>query len=68
MEYVNLTESFLINKSKKGDTIAFEELMSRSREYLTNWIRRKTDNENETEEILHVTYIKCWKNIKKFTR
>ena len=66
MEYVNLTESFLINKSKKGDTIAFEELMSRSRDYLTNWIRRKTDNENETEEILHVTYIKCWKNIKKF--
>ena len=66
MEYVNLTESFLINKSKKDDTIAFEELMSRSRDYLTNWIRRKTDNENETEEILHVTYIKCWKNIKKF--
>ena len=40
--------------------------MSRSRDYLTNWIRRKTDNENETEEILHLTYIKSWKNIKKF--
>ena len=66
MEYSNLTEPYLVNKSKKGDTKAFEELMSRSKGYLTNWILKKTRCENETEEVLQITYIKCWKNIKKF--
>ena len=66
MDYVNSSESFLINKSKRGDTKAFEELMSRSKDYLASWINGKTGCLNETEEILHVTYIKCWKNIKKF--
>ena len=66
MEYTNLAESYLVKKSKSGDTEAFEELMLRSRDYLTNWILKKTRNETETEEVLHITYIKCWKNIKKF--
>ena len=66
MEYSNLTEPYLVNKSKKGDTKAFEELMSRSKGYLTNWILKKTRCENETEEVLQIAYIKCWKNIKKF--
>jgi RNA polymerase sigma-70 factor (ECF subfamily) len=66
VEYSNLTEPYLVNKSKKGDTKAFEELMSRSKDYLTNWILKKTRCENETEEVLQITYIKCWKNIKKF--
>ncbi len=66
MNYKDSSETLLINKSKKGDTKAFEELMLRSKDYLTSWIHKKTSSENDTEEILHITYIKCWKNIKKF--
>ena len=66
MDYTSFTESFLIKKSKEEDTKAFEELMSRSKDYLSSWIHKKTRCENETEEILQITYIKCWKNIKKF--
>tara|TARA_Y100000593_G_scaffold89077_1_gene172496 strand:- start:687 stop:1280 length:594 start_codon:yes stop_codon:yes gene_type:complete len=61
-----LSEKALIRKSKRGDTAAFEELMSRTRDYLTAWINGKTNNQIETEEVLQITYIKCWKNIKKF--
>jgi RNA polymerase sigma-70 factor (ECF subfamily) len=66
MDYRSSPETLLINKSKKGDTKAFEELMLRSKDYLASWIHNKTGSENDTEEILHITYIKCWKNIKKF--
>jgi RNA polymerase sigma-70 factor (ECF subfamily) len=66
VEYTSLTESFLINKSKEGDTEAFEELIFRSKDYLTKWIHKKTRCESQTEEIVQITYIKCWKNIKKF--
>jgi RNA polymerase sigma-70 factor (ECF subfamily) len=65
-KYSELSEISLIKKSQKGDTKAFEELMSQSKDYLSAWIRRKTQNENEMEEILQITYIKCWKYIKSF--
>ncbi len=66
MDYDNLSESVLIKKSQKGDTKAFEELMVRSNTYLFHWLLKKTLCENAAEEFLHITYIKCWKNIKKF--
>jgi RNA polymerase sigma-70 factor (ECF subfamily) len=66
VKYKSSSERFLINKSKKGSTEAFEELIFRSRGYLTGWINKKTQNETDTEEILQITYIKCWRNIKKF--
>lgn len=65
-KYTELSEIFLIEKSKKGDTKAFEELVFRTRGYLFNWIHNKTQNKEETEEILQITYIKCWKYIKSF--
>ena len=65
-KYEELSECFLIKESKNGDTEAFEELVSRSRGYLFSWIHNKTKNESETEEILQITYIKCWKYIKSF--
>lgn len=66
IKYNELSESSLIKKAKTGDAEAFEELVFRSKVYLTNWIHKKTKNENETEEILQITYIKCWKYIKSF--
>jgi len=66
IEYNKLSERSLIKKAKESDAEAFEELVFRSKDYLTNWIHKKTHNENETEEILQITYIKCWKYIKSF--
>jgi len=65
-KYEKLSEKDLIKKSKIGDTKAFEELIFRSNDYLTGWINRKTQNQTDTEEILQITYIKCWKYIKSF--
>tara|TARA_R100000808_G_C2146685_1_gene154620 strand:- start:892 stop:1467 length:576 start_codon:yes stop_codon:yes gene_type:complete len=66
MKYEDFSEKSLIKKSQKGDSKAFEELVSRSNKYLYSWIINKTRNELEAEELLQITYIKCWKNIKKF--
>jgi DNA-directed RNA polymerase specialized sigma24 family protein len=51
MDYRSSPETLLINKSKKGDTKAFEELMLRSKDYLASWIHNKTGSENDTEDI-----------------
>ena len=66
MKYENFSESALIKRSQKGDTKAFEELMVRSDDYLLHWLMKKTSCKNAAEEFLQITYIKCWKNIKKF--
>ena len=66
MDMKKVTEKSLITNSQRGDSESFEELMRRSKDYLYAWIQRKTRNELQTEELLQITYIKCWKNIKKF--
>ncbi|MAF43665.1 MAG: hypothetical protein CMI54_05795 [Parcubacteria group bacterium] len=66
MKYKNLSESSLIKKSQKGDTEAFGELVDRSKGYLTGWAMKKTLCEHKAEEIVQITYIKCWNKIKKF--
>ena len=66
MKYEDFPEESLIKESQEGDQKAFEELISRSTKYLFSWIVKKTRSELDAEELLQVTYIKCWKNIKKF--
>lgn len=66
MDIKKVTEKSLIKKSQKGDLKSFEELIHRTRSYLYAWICKKTRNELQAEELLQITYIKCWKNIKKF--
>ena len=66
MNYIKLQEKSLISKSKKGDTLAFEELLSRNRDKLRGWCISFCKNEHEAEECYQKTTIKCWSNIKKF--
>ena len=40
-DYNTLTEEELLSKSRKGDTIAFDEIISRNRQYIYSWIFSK---------------------------
>ena len=65
-KYGKLSENSLVKKAQKGDTKAFEELIKRSDDYLKGWMLKKTQSAQKTEELLQITYIKCWRKIKKF--
>jgi len=65
-KYSELSEKSLVKKAQSGDTRAFEELMERSDSYLRNWMLKKTQSAQRTEELLQITYIKCWRKIGKF--
>lgn len=66
MSYSSLTDKKLISRSKSEDLEAFEEIVKRDSKYILSWISDWTKNRTLSEEILQVTLIKCWKNIKKF--
>ena len=56
----------MVSKSKRGDTLAFEELLERNKQKLNGWCLSFCKNELEAEECYQKTTIKCWNNIKKF--
>ena len=66
MDIKKATEKSLVKKAQEGDLESFEELMHRHKDYIFAWIQKKTQNQLQTEELLQITFIKCWKNIKKF--
>lgn len=66
MEYKSLSEDSLVKKAQGEDPEAFEELLNRTKPYLHSWILKKTRCEHKAEEIVQVTYIKCWNKIKNF--
>jgi RNA polymerase sigma-70 factor (ECF subfamily) len=66
MEYSALSDKDLIKKSKLGDSRAFGEIILRDSEYVFTWLLQKTRDEFLAEELLQITLIKCWNNIKNF--
>ena len=61
------TERQLINLCKEGNEEAFEELISRERDYIRGWVYGfAKGNYLLAEEIFQVTIIKCWQKIKGF--
>ena len=64
MDIKKATEKSLVKKAQEGDLESFEELMHRHKDYIFAWIQKKTQNQLQTEELLQITFIKCWKNIK----
>ena len=61
------TEKQLINLCKKGNTLAFEELISRNKDYIRKWIFKYAKGDNDlAEEIYSQTLVKVWKKIKTF--
>ena len=66
MEYSALSDKDLVKKSKLGDSRAFGEIILRDSEYVFTWLLQKTRDEFLAEELLQITLIKCWNNIKNF--
>lgn len=66
IEYKSLNEKELIKLCKKEDCLAFDELTARNQTSLFHYIISKTKDESTTNDILQITLIKAWKNIKKF--
>ena len=61
------TEKQLIKLCKGGNEQAFEELISRNREYVQGWIYKfSKGNVLLAEEIFQITTIKCWQKINTF--
>jgi len=65
-KYSSLSEKKLISLCKKEDVHAFDELVSRNREKMYNWILSKAKNVHWAEEIFQRTLIKSWRYIKTF--
>ena len=65
-KYKSLDEKSLIGLCKKGNCEAFDELISRNKSKLYNYILSKTRNKCITDEIFQIAIIKTWKNIDKY--
>ena len=60
-------EITLVRKSKKGDALAFEELIFRNDEKITASILQLCkQNFHDAQDIKQTTFLKCWKYIGKF--
>lgn len=59
-------EAILIERAKKNDIHAFEELISPYTNALLNYIFRYIKNRDDAEDILQETYLKVYKSIKTF--
>ena len=66
IEYKSLNEKDLIKLCKNEDCLAFDELTVRNKTQLFHYIISKAKDESTTNDILQITLIKAWKNIKKF--
>jgi len=66
MDYSVLKEEKLIKKSQRGNTKAFDEVITRNSEYVLGWTTKMAKDPLIVEELFQITMIKCWRNIKKF--
>ena len=65
--YDSYEEKTLINKCKRGDKRAFEELIFRSDGKITASILQLCkQNLHDAQDVKQTTFLKCWKNIDKF--
>ena len=60
------TDEELIQNIKKGDDIAFAELMSRYTKHIFNFILQYVKIKEEAEDVTQDTFFKTWKYIKRF--
>ena len=66
VQYEDLPEADLVNMCKEGDSLAFNEIVSRNRETLFNYILNKTKDSSTADDILQITLIKAWNSVHKF--
>ena len=66
IEYKRLNEKDLIKLCQNEDCLAFDELTVRNKTQLFHYIASKAKDESTANDILQITLIKAWKNIKNF--
>jgi RNA polymerase sigma-70 factor (ECF subfamily) len=62
----NWSDSKLIGAYFKGDKEALEVLISRYLKQVYNFVYRYLDNTRDAEDITQETFVKAWRNLKKF--
>ena len=60
------TDHQLVYESLKGDDNAFKELLNRHLKHVYNFIYRLCGNAEESKDITQDTFLKVWKNLKKY--
>ena len=68
MDRDKITDEKLILDYIKGDDEAFTELVNRYIKPVYNFIYRFCRNKSDTEEAVQESFVKLWKNIRKFKR
>ncbi len=63
---MELLERNLIDKAKRGDSRAFEELLKKYETKIFNLLLRMTGNKTEAADLFQETFISAWKNLAKF--
>ena len=65
---MDLSDKQLIAKYLGGDDNSLELLIKKYLKYIYNYIYRSIGNSADTEDITQETFLKVWKNIKKFDK
>ncbi len=63
-----LKDEELVSHYLEGDNSAFEEIVNRYLKPVYNFTYRFCGNEKDSEEIVQESFLKLWKNIKKFRK
>jgi RNA polymerase sigma-70 factor (ECF subfamily) len=66
--YAHLTDEELVAEYLGGDSQAFTSIVNRFMKPVYNFVYRLCGNEKDAEEIVQESFVKLWKNIKKFRR
>lgn len=61
-----MNEKQLVLRAKKGDTVAFEELMTQNAQYVYNLALRVVKDPQEAEDISQEAFIRVWKALPGF--
>ncbi|MBC7320446.1 sigma-70 family RNA polymerase sigma factor [bacterium] len=59
-------EELLVKRAKKGDVLAFSELVKRYERYVINLVYRTLGRSEDAEDIAQEAFVKAFLNIKKF--
>jgi RNA polymerase sigma-70 factor, ECF subfamily len=62
----NRDEARLVERSKAGDRLAFEELVRRHADRLYGLVLRFVANADEAEEVTQEAFLRAWRSIEKF--
>jgi RNA polymerase sigma-70 factor (ECF subfamily) len=67
-DHQTLSDSDLVEASKKGDDLAFKALMERHARSVFNFTRQYVKTEDDIEDVVQDAFFKVWRHIKRFKK